>query len=148
MDPEPGEDVEVAMAAIADGANVSRQGKLNILGIFDTIGAAQFPIVHPTLTLTFRLLVEFEDQQRRHHIEVGLIDEDNRSLWNASANVDVGEIAPGEFQHINQVINLRGIRFERPGRYRFRIKIDGREPPYDLAFQIVQGKPRAAEPPA
>ena len=39
--------MEVKVALLADGANVSREGKLNLLGIFDTLFARSFPTTHP-----------------------------------------------------------------------------------------------------
>ena len=41
--------MDVTLAVLADHANVSDQGKLNILGIFDRILASNFPAVHPQL---------------------------------------------------------------------------------------------------
>ena len=47
--------MKVNLALLADGANVSREGKLNILGIFDTIHAGKFPVVHAQMRLVVRL---------------------------------------------------------------------------------------------
>ena len=46
--------MHVKVALLADYSNVSREGKLNILGIFDTIYAPTFPTTHPHMQLVIR----------------------------------------------------------------------------------------------
>ena len=53
--------MRVSLALLADYSNVSREGKLNILGIFDTIYAPRFPTTHAHL----QLVVRFEAEARR-----------------------------------------------------------------------------------
>lgn len=132
------------MAAIADAANVSQEGKLNVTGIFDTIFADQLPAMHPNLSLAFRIKLESHDQNKTHHIDVTLVDQDGKVLWGAGADIQVGAIPAGQFTHANQVVNLIGVQFKAFGRYRFRIKVKGRDEPYDSVFQVV---PLPKQPP-
>ena len=46
--------MDVTLALLADAANVSQDGKLNILGIFNGLGAAAFPATHPSMHLVLR----------------------------------------------------------------------------------------------
>lgn len=39
--------MKIIFSVLADAANITREGKLNILGIFDSIQAQQFPVTHP-----------------------------------------------------------------------------------------------------
>jgi len=48
--------MEVVLAVLADYANVSQEGKLNIMGIFDIISSEKFPTFHPEM----KLVVQFE----------------------------------------------------------------------------------------
>ena len=47
--------MELTLALLADYANISREGKLNIMGIFEQIFALSFPAVHAQLQLVLRL---------------------------------------------------------------------------------------------
>ena len=49
------------MALIADEANISQEGKLNVLGAFDRIAATSFPMVHPKMVFLFRLEARYGD---------------------------------------------------------------------------------------
>ena len=39
--------MHVSFAIFADAANLSQEGKLNILGVFDAVQVGQTPTVHP-----------------------------------------------------------------------------------------------------
>ena len=43
--------MDITLAVCCVAANVSREGKLNLLGIFNSIHAAEFPCTHPHLAL-------------------------------------------------------------------------------------------------
>ena len=43
--------MRVALGVLADYANVSAEGKLNIMGVFQIVNAVQFPHVHPQMHL-------------------------------------------------------------------------------------------------
>jgi hypothetical protein len=47
--------MHVNLAVLCDAANVSREGKLNILGEFDSIHASSFPLTYPTMVLVVRM---------------------------------------------------------------------------------------------
>ena len=47
--------MNVRLAVLADYANVTGDGKLNILGIFDRINLLQIPAVHPQMHLVLRI---------------------------------------------------------------------------------------------
>ena len=49
--------MEVQVAVLADCANVAAGEKLNIMGIFDTIFARDFPTVHPFMALALRFRI-------------------------------------------------------------------------------------------
>ena len=47
--------MHVSFALFADAANISQEGKLNILGVFEALQVAQLPTVHPGATMVVRL---------------------------------------------------------------------------------------------
>lgn len=130
--------MEIALAAIADSANVSREGKLNLLGVFDSIRTKTIPTTHPSMAFAFRVRFEHQDQQQRHRLEVRLIDMDGRPLFTGTARVEVGRIPPGQFVHSSQVLQINNLEFQKAGRYRFRITSEGQEKPFDTVFQVLK----------
>ena len=46
--------MRVPLAVLADYANVTTDGKLNIMGIFNRIFASALPVVHPQMRLVMR----------------------------------------------------------------------------------------------
>jgi hypothetical protein len=116
------------MAFLADEANISQEGKLNVLGVFDRIAAAEFPVVHPRMVFAFRVQAEFTDGGRSFPVEVRLVDEDANVLFDASGEITPPVVPPGEFSTANQVFTLVGLQFPRPGIYRFEVLVGGLEP--------------------
>ena len=47
--------MHVSFALFADAANLSQEGKLNILGVFDAVQVATMPTIHLRATLVLRL---------------------------------------------------------------------------------------------
>ena len=47
--------MHLSFALFADAANLSQEGKLNVLGVFDALQVGGFPAVHPRATLVVRL---------------------------------------------------------------------------------------------
>ena len=66
--------MQVKLAVLADYANVTAEGKLNILGIFDRINLVQVPAVHPQMHLVLRLEARAAERDRVHRVEIRLHD--------------------------------------------------------------------------
>lgn len=126
------------MALLADEANVSQEGKLNVLGVFDRIAAQAFPTVHPKMVFVFRVQAEYGDAGREFPVRVRLMDEDGAALFEASGEIVGPMVAPGEFVTANQVFTLVGIRFPQAGSYKFLVHL-GDLPPHETPLMLVQG---------
>ena len=111
------------MALLCDDANVSQEGKLNILGVFDRIAAGTFPTVHPKMVFAFRVQAEYGDAGRSFAVRVRLIDEDGGVLFEASGEIVGPPVEPGEFLTANQLFTLVGVGFPRPGNYKFEVNV-------------------------
>lgn len=128
--------MQVALAALADAANSTQNGKLNLLGVFDSIQATEFPATHSSMAFAVRLRAEHRDQQQTHDVRISLIDMDGNELFDADGEVQIGRIQPGGFHSVNMVFNVQSAQFARPGRYRFRIELEGEPEPHDTIFQV------------
>ena len=47
--------MEVKLAGFCDAANISREGKLNILGEFNTLYAAAVPVIWPLMYVVIKI---------------------------------------------------------------------------------------------
>lgn len=131
------------MAVLADEANVSQEGKLNLLGIFDRIAAADFPVAHPKLVFAFRVEAEFVDSGRTFPVRVTLEDEDGGVLFEAAGELLAPPVAPGEYSTSNQLFSIVGLQFPRAGMYRFVVRL-GEAPPHETPLLV---QPAAAADP-
>lgn len=116
--------VKVALGLLADYANVSREGKLNILGIFEHITAQSVPAVHPQMQLVMALEADRGDADREHKIEIELIDADGTKLFSISGDLKFGAPPSGGGIRINHIIQLNNLQFNRFGDYEFKIFVN------------------------
>jgi len=118
--------VRVKIALLADYSNVSREGKLNILGIFDTIYAPTFPTSHPHMQLVMRFEGGAEDAGSTRQLEVQLQAQDGAVLFRVPGTLAVQRSELGEIVRAEHILTLNNVTFEQPGRYAFHIILDGR----------------------
>ncbi len=106
-----------SLLLIADYANKTMDGKLNVMGIFRQVNARKFPAKHPHMVLVIKLQAELgEDTSQARALTVRLLDEDAREIMNLTTKIQfpkrVSELQP-EF---NAIVNLNNISFPHPGR--------------------------------
>ncbi len=112
--------MELTLALLADCANVSRDGKLNIMGIFEQIYAAQFPAVHASMQLVARIeATPFESGA--HAVRIAFSDADARELFAVPGTLAIPESRAGENVSVNQIFVFNGLILPAPGRYEFVI---------------------------
>ena len=116
--------VQIALALLADGANISREGKLNILGIFDRISTQNMPAMHPQMQLIMIIEADRRDADREHQLGIELIDADGKKLLSMTGNIKFSSPPPGEQIRINHIMQLNNLRFEQWGSFEFKILIN------------------------
>src|SRR5687768_12902701 len=119
--------MKILMAFLADEANVSQDGKLNVLGVFDRISAGSFPVMHPRMVFAFRVFMDSTDSGRGFPVAVRLLSESNELLFEATGEIGAPTIAPGDFATANQLFGLVGLQFPHEGVFRFVVNIGGVE---------------------
>ncbi len=115
----------ISLALLADGANASQDGKLNILGIFNSLAAPLFPAVHPQLHLVLQFEATRAEEGKDKQIEIQLADGDGAKLFDIAAHLVVPRGAPGQRIRMNHILALNGVRFPKPGDYVFNVLIGG-----------------------
>jgi hypothetical protein len=115
--------LQVKLAVLADYANVTAEGKLNILGIFDRINLVQIPAVHPQMHLVLRIEAHAAERERSHRIDIRLHDPAGQTIFDVN-----GEIVPhgegAEPTASNQILTLNNLQLEKVGAYNFAVFIN------------------------
>jgi hypothetical protein len=123
---EKGVAVDVRLAVLADYANVSQDGKLNIMGIFQEVNPPVLPFQLPQMFLVVSFEAGPAEFDSMKNIRVALLDIDGSEMLALEGQVQVPRPPrPGRRAFINQVIGLNGVRFERSGGHEFAILIGG-----------------------
>ncbi len=115
--------MQVKLAVVADHANVSAEGKLNILGIFDRIVVSNLPAVHPQMHLVVRLEAHPAERDRSHQVEVRLHDPDGQAVFELKGEI-VPQGPPGEAITANHIIGINNLVLARTGEYLFVVFVD------------------------
>jgi hypothetical protein len=115
----------IEIFTLCDAATVSG-GKLNILGAFDSIFAAEPPVVHPQCAIAVRMRFA-RIEEGDHRIRLNVVDEDGRSIMpslDGTMGVKFGQ--EDESAVANFIINIHQLKLERVGNYSIDLAIDGR----------------------
>ncbi len=119
--------MNIQVAVLCDAATDSN-GKLNILGAFDTIFTQQLPAVHPQCSIALRATFS-NTEEGAHKLTISFVDADGRSIMPNFPPIPVDVVVPEEAHFIsrNFIINLQQLKFETPGSYSIDIALDGKE---------------------
>lgn len=107
-------------AILADFANVTNDGKVNIFGVMDRIFSQQFPAVHRAMFLVMSLESEHEDDEQKRNIDVQLIDPDAQIISRIQGQIEFGI---GK-QILNQIHVFQDVMFKSAGAYQFNVFFD------------------------
>ncbi len=116
--------MHVSFALFADAANLSQEGKLNILGVFDAVHVGQFPALHPRGTFVVRLKAEAPDIGT-HEMTLRWINPRGNELWSSSAELVINA-APGQTGEMDMPIIVQlDLPLDVVGDYLMHIELDG-----------------------
>ncbi len=119
--------MKARVAVLADCANVTADGKLNIMGVFNVIKAQRVPVVHSQMQLVLSLVPDPWEMNTTVPLEIQLVDADGRVLLDFKGQVAFGAAAAGEQSTANYILGLNNTLFERFGAYEFKVLV-GEEP--------------------
>ncbi|TVR48970.1 MAG: hypothetical protein EA425_13330 [Puniceicoccaceae bacterium] len=118
--------MELLTAVLCDSA-ADYNGKLCILGAFDTIWARRFPAVHPHCSIAVRILFRDTDEGT-HQLHLALVDPDGKSMLPGGGpriNFEIRQIPEQTFFLTrNFVINLQGMPLQSPAVYSIDLRMD------------------------
>lgn len=117
--------MNITFAVLADYASISRDGKLNIMGMFEQIGSPSVPVRHPEMRLVLRMEVESAELGRDHRIEIRCMDEDGEDLLRLEADIKMEKKtdthASVHTHKSDHILDIRGLTFKKFGGYSFSI---------------------------
>ena len=118
--------MKVRFALLADYSNVTQEGKINILGVFDILHAFQFPAQHPEMRFVMRFEADVSERGQQKEVQVRLINERGDQLLALNGRMMIGEANPGASFFYNHVLTFRNVVFPSAGDYQFDIYVDDR----------------------
>jgi hypothetical protein len=115
--------MQVKLALLADYANVTAEGKLNILGIFDRISVQEIPAIHPQMHLILRLEAHPAERNRVHNVEIRLYDPDGQTVFEVKGDV-MPQGHSGQSIATNQILTLNNLQLDKSGGYTFVVLVN------------------------
>ena len=116
--------MKIEVFALCDAATDNR-GKLNLLGTFDQIYAANLPVVHPACAIALRIRFD-KMEEGRHGVKLELVNPDGIPVFqamegevNPRMGADVGSVA------VNLILNFQHVKFDAFADYQINLTIDG-----------------------
>ena len=118
--------MQVEIFALCEAATADA-GKMNILGVFDTINTKNIPAVHPQCTIALRLRFS-KMEAGTHDIQVDFVNADGKCIIPpAKGKINV-VIPDGLMSGIhNLILNIQRLKLEKYGEYAVNLAIDSRQ---------------------
>lgn len=126
--------MHVSFALFADAANLSQEGKLNILGVFDALQVATLPAVHPRAHLVVHLKGTGADIGQ-HTVSFRWLGPNGQELWTSTGDLNVGPPPPGVAEMDLPLIAQLDLPMDSAGSYNMAIAIDG-DHTMDVGVQV------------
>ncbi len=115
--------MHIAFALFADAANLSQEGKLNILGVFDALQVGSLPALHPRATLVLRFKAGAADVGG-HALRLEWQSPSGETLWSTTGELSVAALPPGAAELDMPLIAMIDLPIDRAGEYQMRVGVD------------------------
>ena len=117
--------MNIQTAVLCDAAT-DDNGKLNLLGAFDTIYARELPAIHPQCAVALRVTFLSGDEGKRQ-MKLNFVDADGHAIM-PPIEIPVEVVLPEDmhFGTRNFIINIQQLKFDEPGLYSVDLSLDGR----------------------
>jgi hypothetical protein len=115
--------MNIQVAVLCDAATEDN-GKLNLLGAFDTIYAPQLPAVHPQCAVALRVTFMSGDEGA-HQLKLNFVNADGRAIM-PPIEIPVGVALPDEVHFLtrNFIVNIQQLKFAEAGLYSVDVRLD------------------------
>ncbi len=119
--------MELRIGVVADIVNMTTDGKINIIGMFDGVFAASAPAVHPSLYIYAQLHARVADGTE-HTAQIAVVNADGQEIVPRSPELPLsfGVEGPGRPLIGQLVVHMPHLRFPEFGDYEVQVFVDGR----------------------
>jgi hypothetical protein len=134
----------MTFALFADAANVSQEGKLNVLGVFDALQVSALPSLHPRATLVVHLKGTPSDVGS-HRVTLQWMSPSGSELWSSDGELGVVSPPHGVFEMDFPLIAQVDLPLDMSGRFVMRVGLDGStyaEVPVQVRQAVTTPTPR------
>ena len=133
----------IKLATLADYANATNDGKLNIMGIFSRIRSMKFPARHSQCHLVVSCEINDMDIGKTFPYTVKLQDPDGKKLMGMEGNITVR--GKSGTHDVNLNLQLNDLVFPEPGHHQFLIDI-GDSKSVAVTFVVEKLEPPRQQP--
>lgn len=117
--------MDVKLALLADYVNMTREGKLNLMGLFTVINAPSLPWSHPQMQVVLQMEADPAEWGKQKNIEVTLMDQDAHTILTMRTELTVPKGKSGKPVQLNTILSFHNVVFKSAGDYVFAILIGG-----------------------
>jgi hypothetical protein len=128
--------MHISFAVFADAANLSQEGKLNILGVFDAVQVAGLPTIHPRTHFVVRVKANGSDMGN-HKLTFRWLSPFEEELWSSTGEMTVAPPQNQVFELDLPIIAVVDLPLNVTGQYTMQVTLDGA--PTAAARLIVNG---------
>ena len=128
--------MHISFAVFADAANLSQEGKLNVLGVFDAVQVAGLPTIHPRTHFVLRLKAGGDDTGS-HKLAFRWLSSMDEELWSSSGEMTVAPSPNPIFEVDLPIIAVVDLPLNVTGQYTMQVTLDGQ--PTAAARLLVSG---------
>jgi hypothetical protein len=114
----------ISFAVFADAANLSQEGELNILGVFDAVQVAGLPTIHPRTHFVVRLKANGDDTGQ-HKLTFRWLSPFDEELWSSSGEMTVAPSPNPVFEVDLPIIAVVDLPLNTIGQYTMQVTLDG-----------------------
>jgi hypothetical protein len=116
--------MHISFAVFADAANLSQEGKLNILGVFDAVQVAGLPTIHPRTHFVVRLKADGDDVGA-HKLSFRWLSPFDEELWSSSGEMSVASPPNPVIELDLPIIAVVDLPLNVVGQYTMQVTLDG-----------------------
>lgn len=115
--------MHISFAVFADAANLSQEGKLNVLGIFDALQVSAFPSIHPRAHFVLRFKGSGSDVGE-HLLTFRWTNPSGDELWSTTGELQLEGDPNTDIEMDLPVIAVVDLPLDGPGRYTMQVELD------------------------
>jgi len=115
--------MNIQVGVLCDAATEDN-GKLNLLGSFDTIFAPQLPAVHPQCAVALRVTFMSGDEGE-HKLKLNFVNADGHAIM-PPIEIPVSVVLPDDVHFLtrNFIVNIQQLKFAEEGLYSVDVRLD------------------------